>query len=249
MLSSVLPVPKQRRPKVDKPVKKWDSSTLKEEWIHRSGNMVMIRLRVWELTQSDVEAAVSPFFEEKSFQAKKVGFKGLASEYAYVLTTLENLDILRNANFQIGTTILRKVPKHIPPPSVKYNMLTCTIPDWVTAAMLEPYFAKYNSDPNITDRLVTTRIDPNGVKHARVCFSENPNHQDDSLIAIAMQCPTILIDNDKSATCHFKPLMLDAEQYQRDHTEREMKYLEALRKNDPEKYARELRGREQRLGR
>ena len=244
MDSVALPYPKTPRdyeepPRVAKPPKKWNSSTLFDEWIYRSGDLVMIRLRVWELTQAEIESAVAPFFIGKEFSVQKVA--GSTSEYAHLLTTKENIPILKKAQFQLGTTILRKVPKYVPPPSVKYNVLSSTVPDWVSPSMFVKFFEKFNSDPEINmSKAIKIIRDTAGISRCFVTFSEDSKYTDDSYIAAAM-CNTIVFDhNGKTATCIFKAIIVNYQQYHIESKEREQVYLAKIQRQDPEKYLREI---------
>lgn len=224
-----------------KPPKKWDSSTLLDKWIYKSSNLVMIRLRVWELSQTEIECAIAPFFIGKDYSVRKIS--GSGSDYAHLLTTQENIPILKTSKFQIGTTILRKIPRYIPPSSVKYNVLVAIVPCWVTVGMLVPFFEKFNSDPTIlVKNLINIYRNTDGTSKAIVTFSENIEYQNDSLMAAAM-CTSIVVNDSthsRSVMCSFKTVVSDYQKYYQETKDRENAYLKVVQEHDIEKYHREI---------
>lgn len=222
---------------LDAPVR-WNSSTLRDEWLYRSNDLYMIRFKVWELTYEQVRAAVHAVFPERQMEVGYLTNKAETDGYAFLLTNNPaDLPRFYHATFQYGSTVLRKVPKHIPPPSVDFNILTGKVPSWVTEGMLYGVFQRYSSDPQYP----IVEIDQNNT--AWITLSPDRSRIDDSLIAAGMQFHTILTSEADRCDIIIRPWIKSMAAYRAEHGLREQLYLERMKEYSKEKYDQEIRRR------
>lgn len=230
---------------------KWDPRVLREDWIHHSGDKVMIRLKSWELSYAAVYAAVAPHFPNGDFEISVMKFHPPFGGYSFVMTSSANLDILRNAKFVVvpsgageESTALRKVPKYKLQRTEHANILTAKIPSWIKPSELHALFSRFNSTPS--DDYPGIMVD--NYNNVRITFSDLPAHIDDGIIARAITSHHVFTNHETGETANvkFSHLIDDIEDFQTEKQRRRDKYLELLRVNDMEKYERELEARKSR---
>lgn len=228
-----------------KPATKWDPSVLRDEWVYRSGDKIMIRLKSWELKYPAIYAAVALHFPNGDFEVAMMPYNPPFGGYSFILTSADNIDVLKSAVFTVPSapdTVLRKVPKYKMPRSEHANILTGKVPRWVTPGELYRLFSRFNSSG--LDTLPEITLGTGDI--AKIVFSDSPAHADDGSIARAMVSRYLFTDprTNETVTVKFSHFIDDLDDFLVEKQCRQAEYLEYLKTTDTAKYRRELAARE-----
>jgi hypothetical protein len=230
------------------PKVKWEPSQMEDSWLYHSGDKIMLRMKTWELTHDQVKDTIKKTLPDIEFELSTMPFFPPYGGYTTILLDAIHAETLKKAVFiheENGKkTEFRKVPKYVPQPAEVPNVLTATIPSWVTSSQLHGLFSKYNSYSGVDYPLIEIKsLDSSkSVMQAVLTFSDSQYHADDCLMAFSMNREHIFKnpEKDESKLVKFGLLVTDFDQYRRDRVCRRDAYLDYLKITDTAKYEREV---------